>query len=329
MDQILDQGITITLWVQALGVWFKPVAEFFSFLGSELFFLLLAPAIYWCYDPKLGIRAGIFLTISSGFNAIFKVLFHSPRPYWYNTEVHAYSAESSFGRPSGHAQTSVVIWGTIAYFIRQRSMWIIAFLLVFFIGLSRIYLGVHFPSDVLIGWIISVVLLWLLLHWEERFLNWFKKLNILMQLFFIMLVSLSFITLFILIREAVGEDAVLQSWIENAALTAPEAESIDPLSFSSIVSYSGAFLGMAIGAIWIGRRGWFNASGSLRQLVLRFLIGLIGVIILWSGLGSLFPDGREFIPLMLRYFRYGLTGFWIIGVAPIIFIKLKLTTTVH
>jgi membrane-associated phospholipid phosphatase len=324
VETILDQGIIITMWIQSLGDWLLPVAQFFSFMGSEPFFLLLAPAIYWCIDPILGIRAGLYLILSSGLNAILKILFHLPRPYWVSLDVKALAAESSFGLPSGHSQTSVVVWGTIAHYLKRRWAWGIAFVLIFFIGISRIYLAVHFPSDVLLGWIIGIILLWLLIRWEKPFLTWFKTFNIYVQILFILLVSMGLIIFFSIISVSVGESAVFQTWIDTSASAAPEAGPIHPLSNSSIVSNAGAFLGMAIGAIWIGKRGFFNPRGTVWQLSLRYLIGLIGVLILWSGLGTLLPDGEELIPLILRYIRYALVGLWIIGVAPMLFAKLKL-----
>jgi membrane-associated phospholipid phosphatase len=325
--QTLDREIIIIQWIQSLGAWFTPWANFFSFLGSEQFFLLLAPAIYWCFDPILGIRIGIFLSVTSGLNVALKAFFHSPRPYWFSEAIQAITVDSSFGRPSAHAQISVVVWGTLAFYVRRKWAWISAVLLILFIGFSRVYLGVHFLSDVFLGWIISLILLWLLSGLEGPFLEWFKDLNISIQVLFIVLASWGVIALVILIINSVGEDAVLQSWIETAALAAPEADPIDPRSIKNIVSYSGGFLGMATGAVWINKRGWFNVRGTIDQLALRFLIGLGGVMILWTGLGSILPDGQEVIPLILRYFRYALTGFWIIGLAPVIFEKLKLTET--
>ena len=329
MDTLLDNGIEITLWVQSLGDWLLPVMSFFSFIGSEPFFLFLAPTIYWCLDPVLGIRAGLYLLINGGVNAMLKVLFHAPRPYWYSGEVKALSTESSFGAPSGHAQTSVVIWGTIAKSIRTRWAWIFVILLIFFIGLSRIYLGVHFPSDVLLGWIIGIVLLWLLLWLEDPFLSWFNNINRSYQVILLVIGSLSFVFLFVLISTLVGEGAIPQVWIETASQAAPDEEPLNPLSISSIVSYAGAFLGMAIGAIWMRARGWFSTKDPLMQLLLRYLLGLVGVIVLYSGLGTILPHGEDLVSLIFRYFRYAFVGVWITAGAPVLFIRLKLAKSIN
>lgn len=325
MQTMLDKGIEISVWVQSLGSWLLPVMLFFSFIGSEPFFLFLAPTIYWCLDPVLGIRAGLYLLINGGVNSVLKILFHSPRPYWYSADVKALSTESSFGMPSGHAQTSVVVWGTIAHFIHRQWVWIIAILLMFFIGFSRVYLGVHFAQDVIVGWIVGAVLLWIMIRMEAPFLSWFnpKKRNI--QILFIFGISLVFVGLFALFVSIIGPDVIPQTWVDTAALAVPGKEPINPLTPSpSILSYAGAFFGMAIGALWIRERGWFSTKDPIKNLILRYVLGLLGVIILYSGLGSFLPHGQDFFSQVLGYIRYALVGYWITGGAPTLFIRLNL-----
>lgn len=324
MDAIYDLEIKIISWIQSIGGWFTPIALLFSLLGSQLFFLFLAPAIYWCYDPILGVRAGLYLSISSGINTLLKVALHSPRPYWYSSDVKALSTESTFGEPSGHAQSSVIVWGTIALYIRKWWAWILSILMIIFISFSRIYLAVHFPSDVLLGWIVGISLLILLQHYETPFLNWFKRCDPVIQILFIFLLSISFIALFIMITILIGEEVVLQTWIDTAAFGAPGSLPIDPLSLTGIVSNAGGFLGIAIGALWVGKKGWFSTQDTVSHLFLRFIIGLSGVIIIWGGFGLLVPSDQGLIPLILVYFRYAITAVWVMGAAPMIFIKLKL-----
>ena len=84
---------------QSLGEWLLPIMEFFSFLGTEDFYILALPVIYWSIDSALGLRIGVIMLLSTGTNTIFKFAFHSPRPYWVDTGVKAYAAETSFGLP--------------------------------------------------------------------------------------------------------------------------------------------------------------------------------------------------------------------------------------
>jgi undecaprenyl-diphosphatase len=93
-------------------------------------------------------------------NGVLKLGFDRPRPSIFIPAVHAVS--SSF--PSGHAMSSAIVYGTVAYLAarlhrRRWARWLVmafAFLVIVLISLSRMYLGVHYPSDVLAGVIIGL-----------------------------------------------------------------------------------------------------------------------------------------------------------------------------
>lgn len=100
-------------------------------------------------------------------NLILKEFFHRPRPHLFTL-----IAENSYSFPSGHAMNSFVFYTAIAYFILRASNNItlafvtsgIAIIIIVLIGISRIYLGAHYPSDVIAGyvggffWFISAIL---------------------------------------------------------------------------------------------------------------------------------------------------------------------------
>jgi len=68
-------------WViafQSLGDWLVVPMRFFSFLGTEEFFLLVMPLLYWCIDASLGIRVGFIMLFSSGLNLIIKIPLTDP-----------------------------------------------------------------------------------------------------------------------------------------------------------------------------------------------------------------------------------------------------------
>ena len=174
-DLLIDINLPIIIWVQSWGSWLSAPMQFFSFLGTEQFFLIIAPAVYWCWNTRLGLRLGIYLFISVSVNYCLKLIIHGPRPYWIDSRVHALAAESSFGSPSGHAQTAVVFWGTLASGIGRRWAWVLAIIVILLIGISRIYLGVHSPTDVLAGWLAGSVLLYALLKLEPMAISWLKQ----------------------------------------------------------------------------------------------------------------------------------------------------------
>ena len=154
MDVLIQNGIDWIIAIQSLGSWLELPMQFFTFFGNENFFFLVLPLIYWSVDASLGLRIAFILATSNYLNAIVKVLFAAPRPYWMSANVEPLSVEHTFGIPSGHAQNSAAIWGMTAAGATgagKRWAWITAFVLVFLIGFSRLYLGMHFVHDVLLG----------------------------------------------------------------------------------------------------------------------------------------------------------------------------------
>ncbi len=322
MSILLDPGISLILFLQGLGDWLTLPMKFFSYLGQEEFFLLIMPGLFWCIDAGLGLRVGIMLMISTSLNGVLKLVMQGPRPYFYSPEIKALGIETSFGIPSGHAQNAAGVWGLLAALASRRWMWALAITLIFLIGLSRLYLGVHFPTDVLLGWAVGIALVWAFVRLEPWVAARIRSQQFPEQVLSVFGVSLFMLLIAALAKLSLGAWTLPQGWIDNILLTLPEAELPNPLELSGQVSVAGAFFGLAAGAFYLKSRGWFDASGDWSQRLMRFPVGLIGVLVLWYGLGAIFPRGEYLLSYGLRYLRYALVGAWISGIAPLIFIRL-------
>lgn len=321
MDSIFADGINWVLAIQSLGDWLELPMRFFTYLGNEDFFFLLLPLIYWSVDASLGLRVGIALVTSNALNSILKLAFALPRPYWVSTQVNALVVETSFGIPSGHAQNAIVIWGIMAKAVRKRWAWITAFALTFFIGFSRVYLGVHFVQDFLVGWLIGCVLLFAFIKFWDPVAAWLSSKTFAQQIAIAFLTSLIFLALGAWNVARLDGYVVPQEWIDNARRAGAEP---DPVSIEGIITSAGSLFGLAAGVAWITSRGGYQASGSVEKRALRYFIGLIGVLILWMGLGQVFPREADLISYILRYIRYSFVGFWVTAGAPWLFFRFKL-----
>jgi hypothetical protein len=307
--------------VQSLGGWLETPMHLLSYLGSEDFFFLVLPLVYWSIDSRVGLQIALVLSTSSILNSIFKLAFADPRPYWASEQVRALAAESSFGTPSGHAQYAVAIWGIMANGIRKRWAWIAALVLMFLIGLSRVYLGVHYVHDVLAGWLIGAVIFGLFIGLWGRAADWLLGRTLAIQILLALIVSL--------VAVAVGAGMVArlegfvlpQEWIGNALRAGGEP---DPITMEGILTPAGSFFGLAAGAAWIASRGGYQTSGPVEKRALRYVVGLIGILVLWMGLGEVFPREQNLLSYVLRYTRYALVGFWVTGFAPWLFFHFKL-----
>lgn len=324
MENLLSFEIAITLLIQALGEWLTIPMKFFTAFGQEEFFIVILPLFYWCIDINFGISIALVLLLSNSINSFLKFSFHTPRPYWLDTRVKALAAESSFGFPSNHAQIASSLWGLL--FAYSKKIWLktVFIVLVLLIGISRIYLGVHFFHDVLAGWLIGIITIIGFLYLKKPTSRRLNQLTFGKQLAICIIGSL-FITALIQSPLLFLPDNIIPTqWIQNASQTFPD-HPINPLDPSIAYSTGGIFAGFSLGALWLKHHfRSFSASGTALQKVLRYMVGTIGTILLWYGMKNMYPSSRE-TAYMFRYFRYFLLGLWISALAPLIFDKLGLS----
>ena len=323
MGTLIQNGIDWIIAIQSLGSWLAYPMRFLTSLGSENFFFLVLPLVYWSLDAGLGLRVAFILVTSNSLNCIGKFLFASPRPYWVSARVQPGSVESSFGVPSGHAQNSAALWGILAAGVPagKRWAWMAAIALAFLVGFSRLYLGMHFVHDVLLGWLIGYVLLFAFLKFWDPVAAWLKTKTLAQQIMIAFVISLLVVALSLLSHAHLAGYTFPAAWTENALRAGPLPE---PASIEDVFTSAGSLFGLAAGAAWIASRGGYQTAGPVGKRALRYVIGLIGVMILWEGLGAVLPRGETWIPLTLRYIRYSLVGFWMTGGAPWLFFHFKL-----
>lgn len=123
-------------------------------LGSEQAYVVLLALYYWLVDPSSGRRLGLLLGLNFALNSLLKQALDLPRPYQLDPSLasaEAVETGTGPGFPSGHAQGAALFWGYLALRHPRRWLLVLSPLLVVLVSLSRVYLGVHFPLDVLGG----------------------------------------------------------------------------------------------------------------------------------------------------------------------------------
>jgi membrane-associated phospholipid phosphatase len=302
--------------LQNLAKNLQPLWNAITFLGDETFYLLFMPLIYWCVDAMAGLRIGVMLLLSAFSNGFLKMIFKSPRPYWLSEKISAGAEHNSFGLPSGHAMNSAAVWGWTARETGKTWVkWVLG-ILVFLIGFSRIALGVHFISDVLMGWLVGLLLIWLFARNLAGWGKTFSKMSLLNLLGLVSLSSGLMILLPVLVKVFSTAWQVPADWIERAG-------PIDPMNLEFSLTVAGLWFGMLAGfSIFMHKKGILQSQQGDWQKIARYLLGLAGVLALYAGLGALFPKDMGLISMILRYFRYMLIGLWISWGSPLLFEKL-------
>lgn len=264
MNGILEAGIENILWLQQFQTAQTYVFwEVFTNFGGS-YYLYLVPALLWSVDYRMGLRLLLLFTATLILNSILKEAFAAPRPFALDARIVS-SGEIGYGLPSGHAQLAVVFWGVLADWIDRKPFWIFAFAMMFLMGLSRLVLGVHFPTDVLAGWFLGGVTLWLYRTYRVGFEAWLVALSEGRQLGWVTLA---------------GTGAFLATQVVARELNLLGAGA------------AGFVLGGGVGAVVGQHILSFRGDGPLWQRVARLLIG-IPLMLLFLALvsGAGIPEG--------------------------------------
>jgi len=301
---LVPWGTEVIIWVQSWSTPFlNRLFHFASFLGDEEFFLMLLPLVYWCLSKASGRWLAYAMLLSGYLNGFVKHVLLIPRPAGPRIRVMRTVDPPTPAFPSGHAQNAVSVWGFLASRVRRAGVWLLAILLVLLIAFSRIYVGVHYPQDVIAGLILGAIFLCLFLWLMPQAERWLGRQPLTLKL--ALAIVLPIAGLF-----PHGADL-------RGLYPAPDA-----------ATTMGTILGMSVGFLFEPRWIRFRVDGPWWQRLLRFVVGLIVVLIFWQGLKLVIPtDIGHGLGIALRFLRYICTGLAAILLAPWLFVKLHLAQT--
>jgi membrane-associated phospholipid phosphatase len=288
---LIPWGTEVILWVQSFSNPFLDgLFTVATFLGEEEFYLVFLPLIYWCFNKRVGIRLAYAFLLSACLNSFLKDLFGIPRPD--DPCIRFLRKETTPSFPSGHAQGAVVTWGYLATQWQNRVFLAVVTVLIFLTSLSRVYLGVHFPQDLVGGIVIGALYLlafnWIAANWGGRL----AKLPLVIKLSLLVLFPIA-----LLVAHPSKDTAMTM----------------------------GAFAGMGLGFVLEDKFVGFSADGLWWRRALRFLVGLILIIVFYAGLKVAFPtEVAPSLALAWRAIRYGIVGMVGTFLAPWVFVKIAL-----
>ena len=290
-----------------------PPMAVFSALGSPAFYLAFIAVLAWWRERRFAFEIGALIVVAATVNDLVKLLVHAPRPYWVTTEIVPYETQASFGFPSAHAQLAVAVWGLVALRIGRPAVTLVLGVLVLLVGLSRLVLGVHFPVDVVGGYLIGlgVLLAYVLVRPDvgQTARRMTPRTRVLAAL------ALSVGAIVPSSLAAVS----LEPWVPSVTWTGP-IEGLAPVSIEYTLIVAGLGLGLVLGGeLDGGCRSFRSAPAGLAGTV--FGLGVLGL--LWFGVGLLLP------PIGLEaglgiYLRAAAIGVWCMAGAPAVFCRLGL-----
>lgn len=289
MDPVLAWGLdVIRAFQSAASPALTLVMKVITFGGTEYFYLAALIGVYWCVDRRRGARLAILVLASTALNCWLKTVFAEPRPFDFDPTV-GMAFEATFGFPSNHAQNAAVFWGVAAVLFRGPWRLVMGILPPLLVGISRVYLGVHFPTDVAAGWAIGALIVWLDYRAGDRAESFLSGLRHSLRL------------------------------AAAAALTLAMV-----VSYRQDVSMAGALFGMAVGLIYFPSAVRFSVGGGFSRRALRYLVGAATVAVVYLGPKLLAAGLEAGGPPLVRFVRYAALGLWVGAGAPWLFARLRL-----
>ncbi|MFB5190855.1 phosphatase PAP2 family protein [Alicyclobacillus fastidiosus] len=148
------------LWLQSFHTpILDKVAMVMSYLGTESFYLIILPMIMLVFSRQFGLRMTYVFLTSMFFNAWLKSVIQIARPIGVPGIRSGYvSSATGLSMPSGHAQGAMTLYAAVVRPFSNRVLRYLLLLVVLCIGISRIYLGLHWPMDVFVGWLLGLVI---------------------------------------------------------------------------------------------------------------------------------------------------------------------------
>ncbi len=284
---LLSSGISSIAWIAThLRVsWLTPVMQAISDIGTEGGVIFSLAIAYWLWNKRYTRYLGYAMFASLMVNLLIKGWIMECRPplaFWLEV-IH----DKSYSFPSGHAQVASPLWLGFAYYVRHRGLAIFYLLIGLLIALSRPYLGVHFPHDVVVGAMLGIIIYGSFIfaeqkHWESLIRYSFIQRCLLLGLLLLIYLSIS--------------------------------HHITVSVVSTLSAFIGFWLGCQCEIHWLE----FSPPQSFAQRLKLLLIGMIGIAVLWKGFIIFGKPTNVYAQMGLRLIQYSLLGWWITFAAPML-----------
>jgi len=323
-------GIEVIRTVQNFSTPFlNEIMKIFTDASTYGFVVFIIGLYLWCIDYKKGLHLAYGAAFTSGLNGGIKRIFKIPRPFTHAPEIMLKSI-GGFSTPSGHSSISAFIYPAVLFYepFREKlskdaqsakpkksaaSVKIkipAAIVLPLLVGFSRVYLGVHYPTDVLLGWGLGAFI----------FLS---------MMFFLPAIEAKLSTLTLTRTDESDAQNIKFKKTASIRFTLAAFFSFILIFISrEKVTEAGAILGLAFGNIRIFENSKYSfdaSSGTWVQKLLRFIIGsalsCIPIIIFYLlKIDSSYAQYR-----LYRFLEFFAVGLIASGLAPIIFCLLKIS----
>ena len=288
-------------WLQSgMGSAGAAIAQFLTACGEELVLILLLGFIYWCYDKEFGKFIGVNIVVGLTWNPMLKNVALRRRPYFDHPGIRCIRpadpkaeifdiSEQGFSFPSGHSTNGVIAYGSMPAYKKNKGLLAVGIVMPLLIGLSRVMLGVHYPTDVLVGWLMGGIVVGLV-SWLQR--------------------------------------KVRKKWILHLILFLTALPGMFYCNTADYYTCVGLMAGLFLAIAFEEHYVHFENTKDPAECVIRILGGFAVYALMNTGLklpfSKEFLASGTTAAYMVRFVRYILVGFVTLGVYPLVFSRIHL-----
>ncbi len=280
------------IWIQThFHPQFDLIFKFITYFGGFEGVVFLWSCFVWCISYSFGCRLILLTQFVHYWSSLWiKSVVALPRPYQTFPNVIGILHEKGFAFPSGHALNGMLYWGYLVVFCKKRWVTFLSVTVILLIGLSRIYLGVHYPTDVFGGWVLGALALWFFWRWQGSLDRYFMRFRSVAMVFWIF-GAILFFTVFLILFAPSG---VPPSW-----------------------GLATLYLTLSVCFGWMAKSRWlmFDEGGPFLLRLVRLVVGNLVLV----------PVLLIFGPKETWVFAFA--GFWLTFGGPLLFQLLGLTSS--
>ena len=268
-----------------------------SALGEQMVMVAVMGFLYWGLNKEFGKYVGVNILMVNIWNPMIKNVVLRLRPYFvkeYNVKLLRLIDSSAdqwdvaaqgYSFPSGHSSGAVTVYGSLACHEKNRKwLWVLAIVLPILTGFSRVFVGAHFPTDVLCGWVLGILV--------------------------ILIVSL--------LRRVIKK-----SWLFNLILVLATLPGFFYCKSNDYFSAFGMLLGFVLAEPFEQKFVNFENTSNILRCILRTIGGAAIYFGLNTVLKMPFPkevlDAGNLLAMSIRALRYAVVIFVVVGVYPMLF----------
>lgn len=273
------------------------VANLLSLCGEQYVMIVILLVIYYGIDKAKGFSIFSSMFVSLILVNGIKAVVRAPRPFIVHPDLVSGRLETATGYsfPSGHTGGAASFYTAIAKAFRSTKLLIAALILALLVGMSRMYLAVHWPIDVLVGYLIGTA-----------------SSILLVPIFVKLYQDMKNCMLFTVIAAAI---TALVTIILTILLT---LDAVDATAFTDLMKMTaiaaGAYAGCALEKKYVS----FKTAGSVKKTVINILLSAIGIALIMA-IKLIVPESLYALGAAVRYL---LLGLWLTGVYPLIAVKI-------